>query len=376
MNPILTTTPLSDFKSKGVLGPTLDVECASIIITHDGIFHADDVFAVTTIFLWLLHTNYDVGYYWTLGQLSTSIPPDMDVKILRTRDQAVLDWAIEDSAIFLVDVGDVYDPHRGAFDHHQRERKPHPRDNGVPYSSFGLVWKTYGLELVQCALSERFNVPAHSYTRGQVEEIHADIDRRLIEGIDATDCGMVEASPRLRNSADTPIRLTGISGVISSFNPLTTIEEATLEKFDQHFVKAMDFASRFLFAEIGRSAERIILAKEVVLNGYDANNRLIILDKFVPWHEHAVSLCPEALYCIFPTVTGSVNVQQIPEDSGGLISKSGRKSLPEKWRGLRGEELAKITGVKDAIFCHINGFICGAASWQGAKALAKKAVEA
>jgi uncharacterized UPF0160 family protein len=37
-----------------------------------------------------------------------------------------------------------------------------------------------------------------------------------------------------------------------------------------------------------------------------------------------------------------------------------RVGLLEKWRGLRDNELAEVSGVENAVFVHMNGFIGGA----------------
>ena len=48
--------------------------------------------------------------------------------------------------------------------------------------------------------------------------------------------------------------------------------------------------------------------------------------------------------------------------------------FPKSWSGKRGEELAEITGVKDAVFCHNDIFFAVAKSKEGAIELAKKAI--
>lgn len=37
-----------------------------------------------------------------------------------------------------------------------------------------------------------------------------------------------------------------------------------------------------------------------------------------------------------------------------------RKALPEAWRGLRDEELSRVSGIEGGIFIHASGFIGGA----------------
>ena len=51
-----------------------------------------------------------------------------------------------------------------------------------------------------------------------------------------------------------------------------------------------------------------------------------------------------------------------------------RKDLPKAWAGLRDEELAKATGIKDAVFAQRNRFMAVAKTREGAIALAKIAL--
>src|SRR5210317_735779 len=111
--------------------------------THDGRFHADEIFALAVLNL----------FY-----------PDLE--IIRSRDENV-----NKNSDIIVDVGHVYDPDNLIFDHHQRSFSL-KRDSGIPYASFGLVWKNYG-ELL-CGSSE-----ATDY-----------IDSLIVQAIDADDNGI------------------------------------------------------------------------------------------------------------------------------------------------------------------------------------------
>jgi uncharacterized UPF0160 family protein len=114
------------------------------VATHDGTFHADDVFAVAALRL-----------------------RDPGLTIVRSRDRAVL--AASDAR---VDVGLRSDPATGDFDHHQRGGAG-TRENGIPYASFGLVWREHGPGLC-----------------GGDERVAADVDRFLVQGVDAIDTGV------------------------------------------------------------------------------------------------------------------------------------------------------------------------------------------
>jgi len=83
------------------------------IVTHDGNFHADDVFSIAALKI---------------------IFPSFN--LTRTRDAKVIS-----QADIVIDVGNEYDPDKGRFDHHQRGGAG-ARENGIPFSSFGLIWQT------------------------------------------------------------------------------------------------------------------------------------------------------------------------------------------------------------------------------------------
>src|SRR3989344_2675707 len=87
-----------------------------LIVVHDGGFHADDVFSVAALLLYL----------------------SGDAKVVRTRDPRIIE-----SGDFVVDVGGVYDAERNRLDHHQTGGAG-ARTNGIPYAAFGLVWKKFG----------------------------------------------------------------------------------------------------------------------------------------------------------------------------------------------------------------------------------------
>jgi uncharacterized UPF0160 family protein len=83
-----------------------------IAATHDGRFHADEIFALAVLKL---------------------IFPDLE--IVRSRDEKFYR-----NTDIIVDVGHVYDPENSVFDHHQRSFSI-KRESGIPYASFGLVWE-------------------------------------------------------------------------------------------------------------------------------------------------------------------------------------------------------------------------------------------
>jgi uncharacterized UPF0160 family protein len=52
-----------------------------------------------------------------------------------------------------------------------------------------------------------------------------------------------------------------------------------------------------------------------------------------------------------------------------------RKALPEKWRGMRDDELSKETGIPGCVFIHMSGFIGGNKTYEGALEMARAAIK-
>ena len=282
------------------------------IVTHDGNFHADDVFSIAA--LKCIFTDFN---------------------LIRTRDLNVI--AKADIAL---DVGGEYDPNTGRFDHHQRGGAGE-REDGIPYSSFGLIWKEYGLAICQ----------------GD-QEVADSVDSGLVSVIDAIDCGFTKGVA------------TGISlsHTISMFNP-TWQEEGD---FDSAFNEAVSFASRIL-ARFIATANGGLNAKAIVAKAIeDAQDpRVIVLEKYTPWKRTVHTLSDVALYVVYPSQTGQWRIQTVPVELGSFED---RKSLPKPWAGLNGKELQDVTGINDAMFCHNGLFIAGTESFSSVMKMASLAI--
>ena len=282
------------------------------IATHNGNFHADDVFSIAAL---------------------KHVFPSF--KLVRTRDLDVIA-----KADIVLDVGGEYDADAGRFDHHQRGGAGE-RENGIPYSSFGLIWQKYGLEICD----------------GNQKVANA-IDAGLVSTIDADDCGYGERAEGI-----------SLSRTISIFNPSWQEES----DFDAGFNEAVEFASRLLTRFIA-SANGGISAKSIVSKAIeDAEDpRVIVLEKYIPWKKTILKQSEEALYVLYPSQTGQWRIQTVPVEQGSFDN---RKPLPKKWAGLSGAELKEATGIDDAMFCHNGLFIAGAESFESTMKMAAIALE-
>lgn len=287
-----------------------------ILVTHNATFHADDIFATAALSLMLKDK----------------------IQVIRTRDEAIIA-----TADYVYDVGGTYDPLVNRFDHHQKGGAG-VRDNGVPYAAFGLVWKTYG----ECICGS--------------QEVADRIDKNLVQAIDAHDNGVdlftlkTEVAPFL------------IENTFSAFRP--SWKEA--DDFDTPFFELVAFAKKILQRKIIKTRDSLE-AETFVRGAYEASadKRLIVLDESYPWNDILMEY-PEPLYVVFPNAkkdTWRVGCVRKEEKSF-----ENRRSLPAAWAGLRDADLASVTGVPDATFCHNGRFLAVAKSKEGAHILAQKAL--
>jgi uncharacterized UPF0160 family protein len=289
------------------------------VATHSGSFHADDVFALATLSL--------------LGE---------PIEIVRTRDADAMA-----ACDVRVDVGFADDPATGDFDHHQRGGAGE-RPNGIRYASFGLVWREYGTRLTggDAAVADR-------------------VDRSLVQAVDANDAGQAVVAPVFDG-----VRPMTVSGVIGGLNP-TWEEQLTPEEERRRFDEALALAERILEREIASAAaaQRAVTVVSDAIAGAE-DPRLITLDRDVPWKEVVVTTAPDALFMIYPKRQGW-GLEAVPRALGSFEN---RRDLPAAWAGLDGPELARLTGVEDALFAHAKRFLAVARTREGIEALAKQAL--
>ena len=247
---------------------------------------------------------------------------------------------------YVFDVGGVFVECCNLFDHHQSGGAG-KRENGIPYAAFGLVWKKIG---AQVSGSDR---------------AAGIIDRRLGSPIDAADNGLDISESKWKDVA--PYYIQNIF-----FAMLPTWKEEGRD-IDAIFLECVEMAKKILGREIIQATD-LIEAEEAVRTAYRnaEDKRIIILDKNYPF-EYLLNGYPEPLYAVYPRKTpGTWGVKAIRSD---LKAFKNRKDLPKSWGGLRGEELQKLTGIEDALFCHHSLFFAQAGSKEGAVQLAQIAVE-
>jgi uncharacterized UPF0160 family protein len=291
-----------------------------IIGTHNGAFHADDVFAVAA--LSLLHPHYEIR---------------------RSRDPGI--WAQCD---YVVDVGGRYDHAAKIYDHHFKEGPTY--DDGLKMSSVGLIWSHYG-----AAICGRADVAER-------------VCRRLIRQFDAIDNG-ITLTQHIAEFSD--VREISLSGSISMMNPQDQ------SKADAAFADEV-VRARLLLQSAMASAERWIESRgglEDALKDALAENRAYILvPEKCKWPEHLFNSegNESILYAIFPKGEKWF-AQAVPSEPGSF---SNCKDFPAAWAGLCDAAFSEVAQIKDGIFCHQGLFLCATGSFESTRQLVEAAIKA
>lgn len=298
------------------------------LVTHSGGFHADELLSSVIL---------------------TRLYPE--AALLRSRDA---DWITPGAGRIIYDVGRDYDPEALIFDHHQR---PGPlREDGQPFSSFGLIWQHYGHDYLRS-----FDVP-----EADLVDIHRSFDQGFVLPVDLIDNGALEPS------VAGPLAGMTLPVLLETLKPV--FDERGEDADDRAFMAALPVARAFVEAAIkGKAAKR--RAEAMVMQAIEAagDGRVLELSNGMPFRGAVEKAGADHLLFV---------VHPRGEDWAlTTIRKSGdsfeaRADLPEAWAGLTDAELEAASGVPGAKFCHNARFIAVAASREAVLRMADLAVQA
>ncbi|HIR74707.1 TPA: MYG1 family protein [Candidatus Ventrenecus avicola] len=255
-------------------------------ITHSGSFHTDDVFSAAFLQL---------------------IVPDIQIKRVH---EVPDDFS-----------GIVFDIGLGEFDHHMSDNEK--RSDGIPYASFGKLWRAFAPELYG-------------------EKVYQRIDKSFIEGLDLSD-----------NTG----KYDSLCSAIESLNPLD--RDAT---GDTEFFAAVEFAKKVLNQKIQKQL-RNLEEEKYVLSIYETmeDKRIVILPKYASFYE--VLPNTEAIYVVYPSKRGGYSAQGVTKSPDTIELK---KDFPKEWV----EKLPSCLR-----FCHNSRFLISADTLEDILKACKEALD-
>ena len=296
------------------------------LVTHSGGFHADELMSSVVL---------------------TRLFPDAQVR--RTRER---EWLEPADGRIIYDVGGAYDPAKSIFDHHQR---PGPlRDDGQPYSSFGLIWKHFGEDYLAA-----LGVPTDS-----VAAIHTEFDAKYVLPVDLLDNGAIEPSVAgLLSVLTLPSLLDALKPVFDDPSPTAN---------DDAFFAALPIVRSFIEALVGdlaATARAYGIAEAAIKEAGDSP--LLELPMGMPYRAALENAEAEhILFMVAPRGDDwTLNGIKLSDDTFEQ-----RADLPAAWAGLSDAALEAASGVTGAKFCHNARFIADADSHEAIMKLAEIAV--
>ena len=273
------------------------------VSTHNGTFHLDDLLSVAIVKL---------------------LFPGQIVKVFRTRDPETLknsDWVL--------DVGGEYDHTHRRYDHHQFDSPI--RDNGIPYATFGLLWRHYGEVLCKTIKAAEL------------------IEQEIVQMLDGPDNGYETTKSLVEGGRVPSLHLLSVI-----FNP--NWNEETIDS-DKNFFEALEIVSELL---------------KHLINHYDARvlSELEFAKAYNISTDKEIIISPKGTYPsnieLFPEVKFIVSYDSENDNwKAKCVSGPGfkcRVGFPIAWQGLRDLELQKVSNINDAEFVHNAGFLAVAKS--------------
>jgi uncharacterized UPF0160 family protein len=297
------------------------------LVTHSGGFHADELLSSVIL---------------------TRLYPD--ATIVRSRAP---DWITPASDRIIYDVGGAYDAEAQIFDHHQRGAPL--RDDGQPYSSFGLVWKHYG----------RAYLAAMAIPTDHIEAIHQSFDSKFVLPIDLMDNGAL--SPATAG----PLADLTLPSLLETLKPVFDNKEPGAD--DLGFQSALSISRMIVEAAIGQRAAKL-RAETMVLEAIAATGegRVLELPMGMPFRPAIIKAGADHLLFVIHPRDKDWCITGIRKAEGSFEQ---RADLPSAWAGLSNGDLEAACGVRGATFCHNGRFIAAARSRDAILAMADIAVE-
>lgn len=297
------------------------------LVTHSGGFHADELLSSVIL---------------------TRLFPQ--AKIVRSRAS---EWIRPAADRIIYDVGGAYDADARIFDHHQRGAPL--REDGQPYSSFGLVWKHFG----------RDYLAASAVPETHIDAIHASFDTGFVLPIDLTDNGALSPSTAGQLAALT------LPTLLETLKP--SFDNKDPEADDRAFHGALAIARSFVEASIEKKAAKL-RAEALVLKAIaeTGEGRVLELPLGMPFRPAIVKAGADHLLFVVHPRDKDWCVTGIRRADDGFEL---RADLPAAWGGLTDGDLEAASGVEGATFCHNGRFIAAARSREAALAMAEIAVQ-
>ena len=228
-----------------------------LAVTHDTIFHADDVFGAA---------------------LCTMLNPL--ITVMRTTDMEVLELHKDDPMAIIFDIG------LGKYDHHQEDKAL--RADGTPYCGFGLLWKDFGHLL--CPDDEAWKT----------------VDESLVYAIDAADNGVKQNLLSASIKAMNPCWDSTMTEDEAFYNHALPVAKEILKATIEHANASIRAADVVELSYLASPTEEIL-----ILDEYMPWSKTV----------HDDPKFKNVLFVVYPSKRRGWNVQTVPKEPGQFVNR-------------------------------------------------------
>ena len=311
---------------------------AKTIGVHDQTFHADDCLSIYL----LRHTK-----------------EFKDAKVIRTRNQAILD-----KCDCVCDVGGVYNHEKRRYDHHQKTFKE--KIGSTICASCGIIYKHFGKEIIANILTAH----GKEFSEGDVDELFDIVYKGFVQEIDMVDNGWGKYPGNVILSYETH---TSISNRIAMLNQsFTTPDPVNMVQFEKASALIGGEFEEYVLHSFIATLQSIHATRESFEKRFevDESGQIVLL----PGQLNDMSILKKLedpkkpiLFVVSPQYTGKWYIKTIC-DRG-----QDRKKLP--FGGMTDQELSDACGIPGGVFVHKTGFLAGFQEKEQAVAFAKFALK-
>lgn len=251
------------------------------VVTHAGIFHADDVFSYALLGIFNSIQENPAKYQLQRVNNAVDIPENADI---------------------------VFDIGGGKFDHHQDLNQFHEDENNTPYASFGLLWKEHGHEIIDYFVKDMKNVSQETK-----DSIFNSFEKSLVVPIDANDNGIFTND-------------FSVSNVIRDFN-----DEAGS---DSAFIKAAILAQAIIGRRLGNVIIKVTKEQAILLNTTFVTPEIAVLPFHGPYSKLS-ELHPELKLVIYQSNRNGFNINVVRDkrEDGTFVN---RFTIPQSAATMQG----------------------------------------
>ena len=360
----------------------------TLIITHNGRFHVDEIFAIAILSKFILNKKVD------------------SLKIIRTRNSNDIKSFQENQYVYVIDVGEKFESEMKNFDHHQpddslvwKDQLVHKEQKfeKINLSACGLVWHEflshdhrhkYSADVIQritefvqkvdlcdnglkpwllTPIFSGYNTYSESDVKAadiQFRKALREVEKFLENVITNNKTGQATVLVSLVEIFKNYVKVNSISKNVSEKMGNIIFKDSVDMLFEYFgffdFIddkKAMQESVMHFFENVEYKAKLMIEGDKAISEAFqravEEGHEKVVLFYGKSYHARSAlrEMSPDVLlFATFHPETGEWDILSVNKEKDNPYQ--GRILMPSSWAGKRQKELEEVSGFKGMFYCH------------------------